>query len=190
MESGEEINASGGETIEMTVFPEQEKMRRVLKYIYDELKRGGKLKLKNQFRTKKRRFSQSVKTEVGHYNEKTGENVTENLGLAHRELSHTLDRLTDGGYVRRNRSGGRGKQEGWEYTLVTEKGLRLIGELPDPQDQLIQRFETAIYVIEHDDRLTEAEKKREIDWLEEGKLLARSLTTDAIKAILRGDLTI
>jgi hypothetical protein len=51
-------------------------------------------------------------------------------------------------------------------------------------------LEAAIQEIKTDNRLTEAEKKREIDWLEEGKLLARSLTTDAVKAILRGDLTI
>jgi hypothetical protein len=179
------------ELAETMDYPEQEKMHRVLKYLYDELKERGSLPLRYRFRAKKRLITRSVKEEQGIYDRRTGENILEKLGLPLSEFLNTVKRLREAGYISAN--WGDAQVYGFYFldiTLVTEKGLRLIGELPNPQDQLIQRFETAIYVIENDDRLTETEKKREIDWLEEGKLLARSLTTDAVKALLRGDLSI
>ena len=72
--------------------------------------------------------------------------------------------------------------------VITEAGLRKIGALPDPQQQFMEGLEAAIQALREDDTLTHAEKKRSIDWLEEGKLLARTLTSESIKAIVRGDL--
>jgi hypothetical protein len=70
--------------------------------------------------------------------------------------------------------------------FITDAGLREIGELPDPQVQLTQRFDAAIEAIQRDRSIPEVEKKPKIDWLEEGKIVARTLTIDAIKAILIG----
>jgi hypothetical protein len=90
------------ELTEPMEYPEQEKMHRVLKYLHDELSQSGRLRLKNQFQTKKRLVSRSVKEEEGYYNANTGENVTEKLGLTQLELAYTLDRLRDGGRASRN----------------------------------------------------------------------------------------
>jgi hypothetical protein len=40
--------------------------------------------------------------------------------------------------------------------------------------------------IKHDYRLTDAEKRQKINWLQEGTIIARTLSIDAIKAIIAG----
>jgi hypothetical protein len=50
----------------------------------------------------------------------------------------------------------------------------------------MERLQAAIEAIQSGNRLSEDEKQRKIDWLEEGKLLARTVTTEAIKALILG----
>jgi hypothetical protein len=64
--------------------------------------------------------------------------------------------------------------------------MREIGELPDPHAELMQRLDLAILQIQQDQRLSEAQKRQTISWLEEGKIVARTLTIDALKAMLAG----
>jgi hypothetical protein len=52
--------------------------------------------------------------------------------------------------------------------------------------QLIQSLDLAILQIQQDPRLSQSQKQQTINWLEEGKIVARTLTIDAIKAILAG----
>lgn len=71
---------------------------------------------------------------------------------------------------------------------ITDRGLAQIGELSDPQERFLLGLEAAIQAIREDDRIPEEEKRRGIDWLEEGKQIGRPLTIEVIKAIWRGDL--
>ncbi len=68
------------------------------------------------------------------------------------------------------------------------KGLRSIGELPDPQESFAAGLEAAIRAIREDDGIPGPEQERRIDVLEEAKQIGRPLTVDIIKAIFRGDL--
>lgn len=73
-------------------------------------------------------------------------------------------------------------------TTLRIGGLAQIGELSDPQERFLLGLEAAIQAIREDDRIPEEEKRRGIDWLEEGKQIGRPLTIEVIKAIWRGDL--
>ena len=74
----------------------------------------------------------------------------------------------------------------WTIRHLTDKGLREIGELPDPPLELMQRLDLAIQQIQQDPRLGEPQKRRAINWLREGTTIAGTLPVDAIKAILVG----
>jgi hypothetical protein len=65
---------------------------------------------------------------------------------------------------------------------LTDAGLREIGQLPDPHAELMQRLDLAILQIQQDTRLSEPQKQQTINWLEEGKIVARTLTIEAIIA--------
>jgi hypothetical protein len=115
----------------------------------------------------------------------------EELGLGRREYLSLIRELRDEGYiaaryVQDTGVFGFGSFYGWRITHLTDKGLRELGELPDPHFELMQRLDLAIQQIQHDPRLSEPQKQQTINWLEEGKLVARALTIDAIKAILAG----
>jgi len=73
---------------------------------------------------------------------------------------------------------------------LTSKGMQEIGEFPDPQQRLILGFDAALRTIRQDNSISEEEKKRKIDWFEEAKFVARTLTIDAAKAVFRGDVPI
>jgi hypothetical protein len=119
------------------------------------------------------------------------------LGLRPAEFAIRLARLEHSGYVRlvwptyedhrhRRRPYPPETAPVVQVTFVTEAGLVVIGELPDPQAQLISGFEAAIEAIKYDRSLTDREKRQKINWLQEGTVIARTLSMDAIKAILAG----
>jgi glycerate kinase len=68
------------------------------------------------------------------------------------------------------------------------KGLRAIGELPNPQESLVAGIEAAIQAIREDRQIEEAEKKRRIEVLEEAKQIGRPLAVEVIKGMFRGEL--
>ena len=129
------------------------------------------------------------------------EEISRELGVLPAEFALRLERLEQSRYVSLTGQPYTGEQQRYlnypmykppsssDYVnvdFVTEAGLIVIGELPDPQAQLIRGFESAIEAIKHDYRLTEAEKRQKINWLQEGTIIARTLSMDAIKAILAG----
>lgn len=71
---------------------------------------------------------------------------------------------------------------------ISDSGLLEIGELPDPQQRFLMGLEAAIQAIREDDRIPYEEKKRGIEWAEEGKHLARPLVVEVFKAMWRGEL--
>jgi hypothetical protein len=71
---------------------------------------------------------------------------------------------------------------------LTEKGLREIGELPDPREELLLGLEAAIASLGEDPRLSEEEKRQKIDWLQQIVDAGRDLTVEGIKALWRGDI--
>jgi hypothetical protein len=165
-------------------YPEREKMYRVLKFLYGSEQQGG-LRIKSQHKEVKRLITRRVKAQRGVHDEETGEDILSKLDLSANEFLKTLDRLRNAGYIEAPIK----KYPSYDiYTFyyVTEVGLRALGMLPDPQAQFIQGLQAAIEAIKQDDRLTEEEKQREINWLQEGTVVARTLTIDAIKAIVSG----
>lgn len=70
---------------------------------------------------------------------------------------------------------------------LTTKGLLEIGELPDVRERLIRGLDAAIRAVEREE-IPEPEKKKRIDWLEEGKIMVRTLAVEGVKAIYRGDI--
>ncbi len=84
------------------------------------------------------------------------------------------------------------KSGGVEQTVVlhslSTKGLIEIGDLPDPQQRFLMGLEAAIRMIRDDQSLAPEEKKRKIDWLEEGKFIIRTSGVEVAKALWRGDL--
>jgi hypothetical protein len=122
---------------------------------------------------RKRPIRRSVKREAGVYLWDE-EEVSRKLGFTPHEFDTVFRRLSNGGYISatwKYVTIGSGRGVSGYYDLrcdvVTETGLRRLGELPDPHKQFLMGLEAAIQEIKTDNRLTEAEKKREIDWLEE-----------------------
>src|SRR5215210_2112472 len=122
----------------------------------------------------------------------TNTNIAQELNLRPVELVMLLARLEESGYVDLRWASYLAKARGssvWEahthsptsaprvwVNFVTEAGLVYIGELPDPQAQLIRGFEAAIEAIKHDRSLTDREKRQKINWLQEGTVIARTLS--------------
>ncbi len=67
-------------------------------------------------------------------------------------------------------------------------GLAEIGELPDARERLLLGLEAAIQMVRDDPNLTPEEKKRKLDWFEEGKFIVRTLGVETVKAWWRGEL--
>ena len=126
---------------------------------------------------------------IGQGRKRHKEVVNEQLGLRPYEFHGLIRELTSEGYLRASLAHSLGN-EYWMIYHLTDAGLREIGELPDPHTELLQqlmeRLDLAIEQIHQDQRLSEPQKQQSINWLEEGKIVARTLTIDAIKAIIAG----
>lgn len=124
---------------------------------------------------------------VGLYVGLANDNVAELLGMSGGEAVGLLRRLSADGYVRvdfgRHSSFGRARVES-----LTDKGLREIGELPDPQERFLLGLEAAIRAIREDESIPGPERSRRIDVLEEAKQIGRPLAVDIIKAMFRGEI--
>ena len=158
-------------------YPVQTQRRKVLEYLHRR-RRGKELKLE----VRDRRVE--VFGSMG-----SGEVVNYELGFGPRQFDNFLRELRDEGYIAAElKEPGLffGSYNIWTIRHLTDKGLREIGELPDPHFELMQRLDLAIQQIQQDPRLSETQKQQTINWLEEGKIVARTLTLDAIKAILAG----
>jgi hypothetical protein len=123
--------------------------------------------------------------------EATGESIASRLGLSAPECVNLLETLESAGYIEMITFPIRNwkrvpRLEPHRISHLTDKGLREIGELPDPHYELMQRLDLAIQQIQQDPRLSEPQKRQAINWLQEGTTIARTLTIDAIKAILVG----
>jgi hypothetical protein len=119
----------------------------------------------------------------------SGEVVNYELGFGPRQFENFLRELRDEGYIAAElKEPGLlfGSYNIWTIRHLTDKGLREIGELPDPHFELMQRLDLAIQQIQQDPRLSERQKRQAVNWLQEGTVIARTLTIDAIKAILIG----
>lgn len=79
----------------------------------------------------------------------------------------------------------------FDYAFVRglhANGLRAIGELPNPQESFVAGIEAVIRAIKEDESISEPEKARKIDALEETKQIGRPLVTQFIWAMLKGDI--
>jgi hypothetical protein len=114
----------------------------------------------------------------------TDEVVSRQLGLSDADALGLLRELIQGGYVNARYENQRWPTSPPIYTVwhLTDAGLREIGQLPDPHAELMQRLDLAILQIQQDTRLSEPQKQQTINWLEEGKIVARTLTIEAIIA--------
>jgi hypothetical protein len=72
---------------------------------------------------------------------------------------------------------------------VTEPGLREIGQLPDPREELLMGLEAAIASVRKDPRLDEEEKRQKINWLQQIVDVGKQLTVEGVKSVLRGDVS-
>ncbi len=124
---------------------------------------------------------------VGLYVGPANDSVADLLGMSGGETVGLLRRLGYDGYVRvdfgRSRSFGRARVES-----LTDKGMREIGELPDPQERFLLGLEAAIRAIREDESIPGPGRSRRIDVLEEAKQIGRPLAVDIIKAMFRGEI--
>ncbi len=120
---------------------------------------------------------------------RTGADIAQDVGINGAEAVSLNSRLDADGYI--NISWDRHPGATMRSVVLehlTDRGLIEIGELPDPQQRFFMGLEAAIRAIREDDRLSQEEKKRGIDWLEEGKQISRPIAIEVIKAIFRGEL--
>jgi hypothetical protein len=130
-------------------------------------------------------------TEAGVYLDNTERiNLAEELGFGGGETVSLFRWAEAAGYMRPGYgSGGREADTPIAFLEYLEpEGYALIGELPDPQEKLILGLDAAIRAIQQDPTMDPGEKQRKIDWFEEFKIVARTLTIDTAKAVLRGDI--
>jgi hypothetical protein len=107
------------------------------------------------------------------------------------EAVYIVKQLIDEGYFTSVYEAREITPEPWTYIKpqsLTEKGLVAIGEMPNPQERLILGLQAATSAVEKDRSLSPADKKRKIDWLEEGKFVVRTLGVEVARAVWRGDL--
>jgi hypothetical protein len=118
----------------------------------------------------------------------SGEAVNYALGFRPKEFNDAIRELRDEGYIAAVlvETGLITSYDVWTIRHLTDKGLREIGELPDPPLELMQRLDLAIQQIQQDPRLSEPQKRQAINWLQEGTTIAETLPIDAIKTILVG----
>jgi hypothetical protein len=195
-------------------YPEQTKRRKLLRCLFREINRAharGKTELELRFHAQPRKFKGGWFGEgetivpfrwLGVYVADSGLNITEELGLGAAECISLIETLATTGYLggyrepihieRSSRDNkrilvdhGKENQRRW-ISYLTDLALREIEELPDPHTELMQRLDLAILQIQQDSRLSAPQKRQAINWLQEGTVLARTLSIDAIKAILVG----
>jgi hypothetical protein len=160
-------------------YPVQTERRKVLEYLYRKLIEAH-AKGHTVFPLK------ATSNKVVTYGWKPKEVIHERRGLSVSELASIIRALLDEGYITAHLAVGPFGGEKYSIRHLTDLGLREIGELPDPHAELMQRLDLAILQIKQDQRLSEPQKQQTINWLEEGKIVARTLTIDAIKVILAG----
>lgn len=73
-------------------------------------------------------------------------------------------------------------------TGLTDKGLKEIGALPDPNQRLINGFQEAIREIQQDPNLSEEEKERQINWAKQAINFVSAVGADMAVRILAGGL--
>ncbi len=120
-----------------------------------------------------------------------GTNVAEDLGISGAEAVGLFRRLDADGFIHANYGGKGYSREMLTLVFVdslTEKGLREIEELPDPEERLVLGLEAAIRAIREDESLPGPERSRRIDVLEEAKQIGRPLAVNIIKAMFRGEI--
>jgi hypothetical protein len=182
-------------------YPERTKRIKMLRLLQDELQRAfadGRTQLfvtKIEQLADKRMFGEDIPyalLDLGIHGGSTPRpRVADSLGLSPAECVNLFQALGRNGYIDIHYA--RDPQLplsypplGIDFYGLTDLGLREIGELPDPEREFMERLDATIQAIREDVNLTESEKQEKIDWLEEGKLLARTLTTEAIKLLLLG----
>ncbi len=126
----------------------------------------------------------------------TATGVEFNRQAIHRAQAQVLNLFTtlvDEGYIDGEVKGRSKTGPPWTFASVrglTEKGLRAIQELPDPNDALMQRLDTIAEAIRELPNVPAKEKRPAIDAVEELKTSARGLppglTIEFGKAILGG----
>jgi hypothetical protein len=108
------------------------------------------------------------------------------LNLHAAEIRHLIEVLHGEEYIAADYRQSLLSDARYYIKYLTDKGLREIGQLPDPHAELMQRLDLAIQQIQQDPRLSAHQKRQAINWLQEGTTIARTLTIDAIKVILAG----
>jgi hypothetical protein len=202
----------GGKVKATVQYPELTKRRKLLRCLFRELRNAharGVSELRLRFHARPTKYKQLWRREpevvetfrwLGVYVDDSSLNIAEELGLDAAECISLIETLATTGYLGGyRRPVGRPNARGYIEDLdrekenqtrwishLTDSALREIGELPDPHADLMQRLDVAILQIQQDQRLNETQKRQTISWLEEGKIVARTLTIDAIKAILAG----
>jgi hypothetical protein len=169
-------------------YPERTKRIKMLRFLLDELRKAysrGEGRLALIYHGLKKGYNTGDVTI-----EATGVSIPRLLGLSAPECASLLGQLHDQEYIAlalpEDAEDEWQERDPFRLYYLTDKGLREIGELPDPQAQLIQGFEAAIEAIKYDRSLTDREKRQKINWLQEGTVIARTLSMEAIKAILAG----
>jgi hypothetical protein len=119
--------------------------------------------------------------------------LAEELSLSGGETVGLFKWAESEGYIRPSYGGSAQISPGTEVPAagldhLETKGYELIGELPDPQERLALILEAAIRAVQSDDSLSQAEKKRKINWFEEAKFAVRTFGVEVAKAVWRGDL--
>jgi DNA-binding MarR family transcriptional regulator len=116
-------------------------------------------------------------------------NLEKELGLRGGEIVAIFRNLEQEGYIQVSHNEHKGfGMEVVELKNLHDKALLEIGQIPDAQQRFLSGLEAAIRTTQQDDTIPEPEKKRRIDWLEEGKHLARTFTVEVLKGMLRGDI--
>jgi hypothetical protein len=153
------LTAVSGWEKETLEYPERTKRIKMLRFLLDELRkaysrREDELKLIYRWNKWSNRWDEvTIRA--------TGVSIPSQLGLNAPECKNLLSQLSSEGYIRLYRQNiERSRQEKERYAMpyLTDKGLRELGELPDPQAQLIQGFDAAIEAIKRDRSLPDAEK--------------------------------
>jgi len=119
----------------------------------------------------------------------TGSSVAKRLGVSGGEALALFRYVCNQGYVVLAPGSNLSNQaDSVPIQYIAPAGLLEIGELPDPHARFVAGLEAAIQAIREDARMPEEEKQRGIDWMEEGKQVARPLAVEVIKAMFRGEL--
>ena len=96
----------------------------------------------------------------------------EREGLSGARALHLFKELVEEGCIALTKPLGHGSQRlPWLVAspqLLTKKGLLEIGELPDPDQELIRAFREARERIRHDPNIPEPQKRSWLEWVDRG----------------------